>query len=262
MKYRWHQFNLSKIGLVVAISFLSQTAIAKSKVVVDDVFDNGKIQNAGNGLSSYWLPFTNVVEADGKAKLIAQGRPYSKTTLSTPVEKQVSLFHRSVTVQIDHIAFKQIGNVALKEMQLRLGFRERNKWSFRNTKDAIAVQYRADGIVTVCWKVAQNQLDPESGQRVFIKKLDMTLGAVTGLVFTVDGTGDDINWILHVKQKKSVSKFWGVIGTVDTKAIKDGWGSNNHRAVVSVEVQGKLGKQFEGRSVSLEIDRLQITSGQ
>ena len=255
----WRQLSLVLSTLVVALG-LQQIATAEPKVLVDDQFDNGKIQNAGNGLSSYWKPFTTVVEADGKAQLIAQGRPYSKTTLSSPAEKQVSIFYQPVMIRIDNIAFQQTGDIALKDMQLRLGFRERNKWSFRNTKDAIAVQYRADGIVTVCWKVAQNKLDPESGQRVFVKNLDMTQGLVTALAFTADGTGDDIQWTLQVEQEKTHSQFYGVIGAVDTKAIKDGWGSKNHRAVVSVEVQGKLGSDFEGRSVSLEIGQLQISS--
>ncbi len=245
--------------MVVICGLLAQQAVsAQDKTILCDSFDNGKIQDAGNGYTSYWRPSGQVTEAEGKAVLRASGRPYSKTALSTPAEKRISFFHQPVSASIDNIAFKANDGADITKVQLRFGFRNANRWTFRNTVDALIVNIRNHENLVVAWKVGQKKLDPEAGNKLLTTKLNTAHGPVTGVSFTVDGTGKTIAWKLTVMQDDQQSDFHGVIGELDTQTIKSNWKADDHAAVVTTEVQTFLGELSKTASVDLLIDQLCI----
>ncbi|MFG0249018.1 MAG: hypothetical protein ACF8OB_09040 [Phycisphaeraceae bacterium JB051] len=255
--------GLCRIGrgvlLVVVWGLLAQqSAHAQDKTILCDSFDNGKIQDAGNGHTSYWRPSGQVTEADGKAVLHASGRPYSKTALSTPAEKRISFFHQPVTATIDNIAFKANNGADINKAQLRFGFRNANRWTFRNTVDALLVNIKNHENLVVAWKVGKKQLDPEGGNKILITKLDTAHGPVTGVSFTADGRGKTISWKLTVMQADHKADFHGVIGEADTQTIKSTWKADDHAAVVTAEVQTFLGELSKTASVDLLIDQMCI----
>ncbi|MAX26950.1 MAG: hypothetical protein CMJ19_20845 [Phycisphaeraceae bacterium] len=243
---------------VVCGLLAQQSAYASDKTILCDSFDNGRIQDAGNGHTSYWRPSGQVTEADGKAVLHASGRPYSKTALSSPAEKRISFFHQPVTASIDNIALKANDGADITKSQLRFGFRNANLWTFRNTVDALIVNIKNHENLTVAWKVGQKKLDPEAGNKLLITKLDTAHGPVTGVSFTADGRGKTINWKLTVIQADHQSDFHGVIGELDTQTIKSGWRADDHAAVVTAEVQTFLGELSQTASVDLFIDQMCI----
>jgi hypothetical protein len=244
---------------VVCLLLAPLLANAQDKPILCDDFDNGKIQDAGDGQTSYWRPSGNVYESDGKAVLQATGRPYSKTTLSSPAEKRISFFHQPITASIDNIQIKANDGADIARTQLRFGFRNENRWTFRNTVDALMVDIKNAGQLVVAWKVGQKQLDPEAGNKLIATDLDMTHGPVTALRLTVDGTGQTIQWNLIVMQGQKQSDFHGVISEVDTQTIKSTWKADELRTVVSAEVQASLGDHCQNTSVELLIDQLCIS---
>jgi hypothetical protein len=230
-----------------------------SKIVICDTFDNGTVQDAGNGQTSYWRPSGNVTESDSKLTLHASGRPHSKTAVSTPAEKRISFFHQPVTASIENIVIKTSDGMEPQHTQLRFGFRNNNQWTFRNTRDALIVNIKGDGRLVVAWKVDQKQLDPEGGNKLLATNLDMVHGPVTTLSMTADGTGSTIKWSLLVQQAEQQSEFSGVIGEVDTQTIKSTWKAADLRAVITAEVQGRLGDDFKNKYVDMTIDNCCIS---
>lgn len=250
-----------QMGMLASLLLCTgQKVIAQTSPVVCDDFDNDTVQDAGDGQTSYWRPSGKVTESEGKVTLHAFDRPHSKTALSSPLEKRISFFHQPITIAIHGIGYATSEGIEPRHTQLRFGFRDANHWTFRNTVDALMVNISGAGKLVVAWKVAKKQLDPEAGNQLLVKELDMTLGPVTDVTFSVDGTGDTITWSLTVKQADTLTELAGVIGELDTKALRDGWNAADHKAVVTAEVQGRLGDDYKGKFVNLLIDQCCISS--
>ena len=253
-------FKPAGYGVLSILLLSSSLLTAQSKPLLCDDFDNGTVQDAGNGQTSYWRPSGKVTEFESKLTLHAIDRPYSKTAISSPLEKRVSFFKQPVAISITGISIQTSPGINPKQTQIRFGFRDRNNWTFRNTVDALMVNIVGDGRVIVAWKVGKKQHDPENGNRLIFKNLDMTHGPVTAVEFAVDGTGDTIAWSLAINQSDHLTELAGVIGEMDTKTIREGWNAKGHKAVITTEVQGRLGDDFKDKFVLLNVDQCCIST--